>query len=81
MVLDANTYRVNIPKIKWVLGGTPEEKRLDKATMLAAAYKVPIIVMLCYVGELYGFSDDLDISIEKLKKFYAVTEVLNVNRI
>lgn len=78
MVLDADKYRVNVKPIKELtIDQTPEE-RIKFLSMLAVSTGVPIIIVACYVGELYGFSPELNAYIERLKNFYTIKEVLNV---
>ena len=54
-------------------------ERMEFIGMLAVSTDVPIIIVCCYIGELYGFTDDLNQKIEDLKKFYDVTEIRGIN--
>lgn len=76
--LNANQYRINIPSIKHLTKELSKEARLEFISNLAIITGVPIIIVCCYVGEIYGFTPDLLAKIEYLKKFYTVDEVLNV---
>lgn len=78
MTLDANSYRVNIkPIYDMTIEKTPKE-RLQFLSILAVATGVPIVIVACYLGELYGFDEPLIAQLERLKLFYTVKEVLNV---
>jgi len=79
MTLDADNYRVNIPAIQQMLANkTSEKERFEMIGTISVALGVPVIIVCNYYGELYGFSEQLHEMIERLKKFYGVTEVLNV---
>lgn len=79
MVLDADRYRVNVKDIEWMLVDKETDKeRLEFIGLISVATGVPIIVVCCYVGELWGFTDELKAMIERLKAFYHVTEVLGI---
>lgn len=78
MTLDANKYRINVPSIKLMLADKSPQERYEFIGNLAIATGVPIIIVCYYVGELYGFDIQLYAFIERLKKFYNVTEVLGV---
>jgi translation elongation factor EF-1beta len=79
MILDADSYRVNVKAIELMLKEkTTDKERIAHIGSISVATGVPIIVVCCYVGELFGFSDELKSMIERLKLFYNVTEVLGV---
>jgi hypothetical protein len=79
MTLDADSYRVNVPAIQNMLKDKESEaERIEHLSVISVALGVPIIIVCCYYGELFGFSEPLKDMIERLKKFYTVTEVLNV---
>jgi hypothetical protein len=78
MKLNADNYRINVPFVKSLTQDLTIEKRLTYVSNVAVATGVPIIVICCYVGELYGFSNELIDLISSLMKFYVVDEVLNV---
>lgn len=80
MKLDANIYRVNIPSIKLLTEDKTPAERLKYIGNIALITGVPIIITACYVGEIYGFSPELDAQIKKLMEFYIIEEVLNVKR-
>jgi len=78
MKLNADSYRINIPFVKLLTQDLTPEKRLTYVSNVAVATGVPIIIICCYVGELYGFSISLVNLIHSLMKFYVVDEVLNL---
>jgi len=80
MKLDADAYRVNIPSIRLMTEDKTPAERLEYIGNLAVATGVPIIIVLTYIGELYGFSPEIDAKLETLKAFYTVKEVINVKR-
>lgn len=78
MTLDANIYRLNTKSIELLtIEKTPQE-RMEFIGNLAIITGVPIIVVACYMGELYGFTDELNNKIKRLMDFYTIKEVLNV---
>ncbi len=77
MRLDCDAYRINIKSFKILLDDKTEEERLGQIGALAVGSQVPIIVVACYVGELYGFSAELVEIINKLADFYGVDEIIN----
>lgn len=76
MTIDLNKYRVNIPVIKAWIKQKHGQNPIDFASELAVATNVPIIVVFHYIGEIIGFSDELNDKIEKLKKFYGITKII-----
>lgn len=80
MKLDADMYRLNIPSIKLITEDKTTEERLTLIGNLAIITGVPIIVVACYIGELYGFTAELEAKISRLMEFYTIKEVLNVKR-
>lgn len=81
MTLDANIYRLNTKSIELLtIEKTPQE-RMEFIGNLAIITGVPIIIVACYMGELYGFTDELNNKIKRLMDFYTIKEVLNVKRL
>ena len=81
MVLNADDYRVNAKPIEILLRDKTEQERYEAIGPIAVAYGVPIIVVCCYVGELYGFSTRLLDFIDRLKVFYTVTDIKGVKHV
>lgn len=78
-VIDCNAYRVNVPTIKSHLDDKTPEERMTMIGVLSLTTNAPIIVVACYVGELYGFNHELCTFIEVLKAFYHINNIVNVN--
>lgn len=78
MILDAGKYRFQMP---YIIGLTKDKSPEDlhyMIGMLSIASGVPIIIVAYYLIELYGFNKEIYDFIERLKKFYGVTEVINL---
>jgi hypothetical protein len=80
MILDANAYRVNIPSIRLLTEDKSYDERMSYVGNISVITGVPIIVVLAYIGEIYGFTDEINKKMESLMNFYTVKEVLNVKR-
>lgn len=80
MVLDANTYRVNLPTIRLLTEDKSIAERIKFSGCIAAVTGVPIAIVLGYIGELYGFTKELEQRIGEILTFYTVSEILNLKR-
>lgn len=80
MILDAGKYRRCIEAISQLTKDKTAKEQLEMIGKLSVITGVPIIVVAYYMGELYGFSADLDSMIDRLKKFYTIKEVINIKR-
>ena len=78
MILDADSYRVNIPYIALLTENLTDEERVNLRNVLAITTGVPIVIVCVYLGELYGFTDRVKTSIEKLSSYYAVSEIKGI---
>lgn len=78
MVLDCDSYRVNVAQIQTLTAEKSDKERLEMIGSLAVITGVPIIIVTCYLGELYGFSPEIDAKIKRLMSFYTITEVINI---
>lgn len=79
MTLDANKYRVNVKVVESMMyEKTTPKDRMELIGAISVATGVPIIVVACYVGEIFGFDDKLKDFIERLKAFYHITEIIGV---
>lgn len=78
LTLDAGLYRTNVKSIEELLRDKTPQERYDFIGNLALITNVPIIIVACYVGELYGFNPQLNAFIERMKEFYSVGDVFNV---
>lgn len=78
MILDCDKYRLSKPAIESFMRNLTYDARLNEIGAISVATMVPIIVVCIYVGELYGFTTELNEFIRRLKEFYIVTEVINI---
>jgi hypothetical protein len=76
--LDADKDRVCKNDILNLTKDKTEEERYQAISMLAVATHAPVIVVCCYLGELYGFWPELKALLKRLMEFYKVDEVTNV---
>lgn len=76
--LDADKYRICMTDILNFTKDKTVEERYEGIGMLAVATAVPVIVVCCYLGELYGFWPELKALLKRLMEFYKVDEVTNV---
>ena len=75
MRLDCTKYRINIPAIKSMLEDKTIEERQGAIGMVSLATGVPIIVVTCYVIELWGSYPILDAYLARLVDFYGIKEI------
>ncbi len=77
MIYDLALYRRTVkPTIKaWIdaKGGTP----VDHAGELALASQCPIVCVVHYIGELYGYTPEVDRLLTELLEFYKPEDVIN----
>lgn len=78
MTLDADRYRLNVSLVEYLTKDKSPKERLELISLLAVTTGVPVIITACYIGELYGFNEEILKRIERLKDFYKIKEVLNV---
>lgn len=76
--LDADKYRINVKDVITFTQDKNHKDRMEFMGMLAVATNVPIIIVATFVGELYGFTPDLNSFIDELKLFYSIDKVLNI---
>jgi len=76
MKIELSKYRINKPYIQeWVTVKKPDDIA-HTASSLAIILSCPVIVVYHYLGEVLGFNEEILGSIERLKKFYQITEVV-----
>ncbi len=75
MTLELDAYRIQVPYIKRWLDNRPNYVFKDEVGAIALATNTPIIVVSHFIGELYGFTDEILNKIESDKKFYRITKV------
>jgi hypothetical protein len=81
-MIDLNSYRAtNFEYIKTWLANKPDSPIKELVSEIALATGVPVIAVSHFIGEIKGFTPELLASIERLKKFYGITEVVGQNGI
>lgn len=73
MILELDRYRINIPYIKAIIDRDGFSHHT--VAMVSATLGVPVVAVYHYVGELYGFTDDIHDKIKKLVEFYRYEEI------
>lgn len=58
---------------------TPEE-RVEAIGKLAIITGVPIVIVAVYIGELYGFTEQLNGKLVQLKAFYHIDDIENIQK-
>lgn len=69
-MIDSQKYLNRFPEIKALLDRETPENRLPFTSVVAVATSVPIIVVVHYYGQLYGFTQEVNDKLESLRKFY-----------
>lgn len=76
-MIDLNKYRnSNFEYIRVCLDNKPTAPLKELVSEIAIGTGVPVIAVSHFIGEIRGFTPELLASIERLKKFYGVTEVV-----
>ena len=76
MIVDADSYRVNMKEISLMFKNKKDDiERREFIGAVAVSTGVPIIVVAQYLGEIYGFTPQLDKFMDRLKHFYKITEL------
>lgn len=78
MILDADHYRVGVKTIADLTRDKTDKERIDFIKVLSISTGIHLVICCVYVGELYGFSEELIQYMERLKQFYHITEVKNI---
>jgi len=78
MVLDLNDYRVQVKEIKRFLDGKVNGWEYSKVVGPLAIYcSTHIVAISHYIGEIYGFTDEIKEKIKRDCHFYHIDEVIN----
>jgi hypothetical protein len=78
MKIDINRYRGNY---HWIKGIFEKEKAKENfnwsntATDIAVVSHIPLIAVLCFYGEYYGFNKEVVDKIDSLSKFYGYDDI------
>ena len=79
MKIDINKYRNNVTWIKNIIDRERQMASFDKKKsigLLSSAGSIPLIAVMHFYGELYGFDEELKTSIKSVTKFYGYTEIV-----
>lgn len=69
-MLDSDKYINRFDEVKALLDRQKPEDRLEFTSEVAVATSVPILVVVTYYGQIYGFTHDVMIKLAYLKHFY-----------
>lgn len=75
MIIRLGHYRTNFSYIKTLYEQQKPDKLEAWISLLAVTTGVPVIVVTWYMGEIIGFTDEVNAIIEHLKKDYAYKEI------
>jgi hypothetical protein len=75
MIVELDTYRINFEYVKNALETKKHPDLGRQLSELSLTTSCPIIVIYYFAGEILGFNDEINKSIESLKKFYRIEEV------
>jgi hypothetical protein len=78
MILDLNKYRRVIkPLVESYITRTPDADKCEDLTLIAQSTGCHILAVGYYMGELFGFSEELKAKIGRLQTYYHEVEVIN----
>jgi len=78
MILDLNRYRKTIkPLVKLHIARNPDSDLNMNLSMIAQSTSCHILAVSYYLGELFGFSEELESKIVRLQTFYHYVTVTN----
>lgn len=75
MILDLDTYRVNIPAVKAYCDKLTSEKRIEYLGRLTNATHCHIVVVGYYIAEIYGMTPELQDKINRDMLYHNVKGV------
>lgn len=77
MVLNLNDYRIQVKEIKTFLDAKTEGWNYKEVVGVLAIYcNTHIVAVSHYIGEIYGFTDEIKAKIKSDSDFYQITEVI-----
>lgn len=76
MTLNLNEYRVQVPEIKRFLDGKGQWNYKEVIGPLAIYCSTHIVAVSHYIGEIYGFTDEIRGKIKRDCEFYRITEII-----
>ncbi len=74
-MMDLSHYSIQKPRIALWIDARPDCDLLDEAGKIACAYHVHIVVVLCFIGELRGFTSEILSKIERDMSYYHISEI------
>ncbi len=77
MIIDLDKTRKQKDWIKSMLDTKHQDDRYEQIGILAICAPCPVIAVCYYIGELYGFTPELDQKIQRLVDFYHIEKVIN----
>ncbi len=83
MTYDMNQYRHQtgiIDTLKTMLDDRTPANRILYASNIAAGFHIPVLVVLNFIGEIYGFTDELDSAILSIRIKTFEPKIINVRR-
>lgn len=76
MIFDLNRYRTQIGFIKYLLDKSEDKFELGRMNFIAAVTHCPAVVVMHFVGEMYGYTPELEGYIAKLVEYYQIKDVV-----
>lgn len=78
MIIDLNRYRRNIkPLVQYYVERNPDINKSDALTVVAGMTDCHIVAVGYYMAELFGMTEELRNSLDRLEKFYNYPIVVN----
>ena len=80
MILNVNDYKLQVPYIHSILKSDQQRgvALKDTASMISASIGVPVIAVYSIISLQLGMTDEISKSIESLKKFYHLEEIIPI---
>ena len=78
MKINIDKYRANIPWIIKIFEKEKNKNTFDRAkicTDISVSSHIPLIAILYFYGEMYGFDQNLTDQINLIEKFYGYTQI------
>lgn len=80
MILDINRYRLSIPFITYLMDRSEPQDRFGATMSIAAiACHCHIVAVAYFTAEIYGMSNETQLLIQSLMKYYRIKGVIGVN--
>lgn len=76
MKLELYKYRSIIPFVQYKLNQNVHTDINQLASEIAAACHAPVAAVYVFIGEIQGFSDEINGSLERIKQFYGYESIV-----